>query len=107
MESPAGFLTLIVVVLLIGGIVVGVVVWNSSSSSSGALTPATYFWTIGNGVDAPFLTSAPIEWPFVVSGNKVSVTYTFKLDHALIYTHPTLPILLTLPSNATDLVASV
>lgn len=104
MEVGPRIIIFIVVGLLIAAVVASVVIW--AKSPSGSLVPEAYIWQVGNGVDPAFVTSAPVEWPFVVSGNKVAVTYTFELiSHT--YTHPTLPILLLLPSNAVNLNATV
>lgn len=105
MEVGPRIIIFIVVGLLIAAVVASVVIW--AKSPSGSLVPEAYIWQIGNGVDPAFVTSAPVEWPFVVSGNKVAVTYAFNLDSAVTYTHPTLPILLLLPSNAVNLNATM
>jgi hypothetical protein len=89
----------IIVVLIAGMISVGVATWPSTTVPP--MTSEAFYLIVGNG-EQTFETSFPTEYPFVRSGNQVSVTYAFKIS-AITPATPSLPVLIALPSNATNL----
>lgn len=105
MASIGTLILVFAVVLVIAG--AATVIWALSSSPT--LTPEAFGLLVTNGVDAPFVDSlhpsAPgqpaIDYPYVRSGNSVSVTYAFSIPiPSPTPAHPALPVLIQLPTNA-------
>lgn len=88
------------VLVLIGfAIVLGVIYLPTSLAP--AIYLRSYHFTVGNG-EQNFVTSAPIHWPYTVSGSEVFVTFSFNVS-PVTPNNPALPLLVTLPSSASKL----
>ncbi len=87
--------------LVIALVVIGITVWPINS-----LILGDYYLIVGNGTDANIIDTsvAPvIPFQYVRSGNNtISATYTFTFP-IVSQANPALPILITLPTNATNL----
>lgn len=103
MSSLTVFIGIAVVLLIIAGVMaIGVTTWNSTVPS---MTSDGYIWTIGNGEDI-FQTSGSIMYPYVKTASQVTITFTLMIPVSS-PTHPSLPILISLPIPASSLIGDV
>ncbi len=91
-----------IIFLLTGLISFGLLTWKSASNT---MSIGGYIFEVHNGVET-FIESTPTIWPYTRTSTQITATYLYLIP-ALTPADPSLPILLTLPTNATNLLGVV
>ncbi len=92
------FIVVIIIVILLAGLIsLGLTMWQSTPE----VETQSYILTVGNGFEQ-FFTTSPIEYPYFKIGTERSATYYYRIPMST-PVDPLLPILATLPTNATNL----
>jgi hypothetical protein len=94
------FVAIVIVLLVLGIIAIGIVTWPATPAEVPTLLKH-YYWIITNGAGENFF-PVPIVWPYITKGVEVFINYVFQFPIATT-THPSLPVLITLPTAASKL----